>query len=489
MRQGYLSKFRLFATEQTISTKGVNTSRGDFRAKELALAVTSQIGLSSVLQNYLKYARNLRTIIFAASLEHSRAIAQEFCRNRIKAEHLDGDTKPAERSQILERFESGITLVICNYEILTEGYDCPGIECVYCLRPTESPTLWLQMTGRALRNKSNKSTALIIDVTDNWKKHGLPDERREWSLEPTQSAATQSRGTIKCEACTHIFKPLTQELVILYGEIGPDGLVLAHHEAICPSCGKMVEFTTKENQHQPSRIQVRDSINLELKEIDLSVSELRIRQVYDLIRREGLKNSPASSIYKAVFMGFIEQITDFTLGDWREIVKIASPSEPVTTLKAWELYQESLVRHKNRIAALAFVEQRQSQKQVGDAPTKVLTQPQEGLRPTSSLSQGQQQQQLAPRAKKLGNPYFQEKYAQQWSKSVGFCSVTTTKFLSENTGLFHVEVTAKVVRISLEVANTPDLKSKLKELYKETEIQRAFSQGFGKEAKVMLRLA
>jgi len=61
--------------------------------------------------------------------------------------------------------------------------------------------------------------------------------------------------------------------------------------------------------------------------------------------------------------------------------------------------------------------------------------------------------------------------------------------LSENTGLFHVEVTAKVVRISLEVANTPDLKSKLKELYKETEIQRAFSQGFGKEAKVMLRLA
>jgi len=40
------------------------------------------------------------------------------------------------------------------------------------------------MTGRSLRNKSNKSTALIIDVTDNWKKHGLPDERREWSLSP-----------------------------------------------------------------------------------------------------------------------------------------------------------------------------------------------------------------------------------------------------------------------------------------------------------------
>jgi len=52
-----------------------------------------------------------------------------------------------------------------------------------------------------------------------------------------------------------------------------------------------------------------------------------------------------------------------------------------------------------------------------------------------------------------------------------------------------VEVTAKFVRISLEVVNSPGLKSKLKELYKQTEIQSAFSQGFGKEAKVVLRLA
>ena len=136
MRQGYLSKFRLFATDQTLSTIGISTSRGDFKAKELALAVTSQIGLSSVLQNYLKYANSLRTVIFAASLEHSRAIALEFCRQGIKAEHLDGDTKPGERTQILERFKNGITRVISNYEILTEGYDCPEIECVYCLRLT-----------------------------------------------------------------------------------------------------------------------------------------------------------------------------------------------------------------------------------------------------------------------------------------------------------------------------------------------------------------
>ena len=127
----------------------------------------------------------------------------------------------------------------------------------------------------------------------------------------------------------------------------------------------MLNLLQKRTSTDLSRIQVRDSIDLKLKEIDLSVSEHLIKQVYDLIReREGLKNSPPSKIYKAVFMNFIEKITEFTLGDWREIVKIASPKEPVTTLKAWELYQESLVRHNNRIAALAFVEQREGQKQV-----------------------------------------------------------------------------------------------------------------------------
>ncbi|MCC5612142.1 ATP-dependent helicase, partial [Nostoc sp. CHAB 5834] len=132
-----------------------------------------------ILENYLKYARNLRTVIFACSLEHSRALAAEFSRNYISAEHFDGKTPPQERLEILQRFRNGTTQVITNYEILTEGFDCPNIECVYCVRPTESSTLWLQMLGRVLRTYTLKPTAVIIDITDNWKKHGLPDEARK----------------------------------------------------------------------------------------------------------------------------------------------------------------------------------------------------------------------------------------------------------------------------------------------------------------------
>ncbi|MHC5755306.1 MAG: DEAD/DEAH box helicase [Nostoc sp.] len=289
IQSGYLSNFRLFATNQTISTIGVAKSRGDFRAKELPVAVTSQIGVSEILENYLKYARNLRTVIFACSLEHSRALAAEFSRNYISAEHLDGKTPPQERLEILQRFRNGTTQVITNYEILTEGFDCPNIECVYCVRPTESSTLWLQMLGRVLRTYTLKPTAVIIDITDNWKKHGLPDEPRKWSLLPKTISETQNKGLIQCEHCTHIFKPLTDELAKIEAEVDEDGVVIQHHQAICPSCGETIDFTTIENATKPtfSRIRLRQGFSLSLTEIDLSVSTYRLDLVTDEMRRQG----------------------------------------------------------------------------------------------------------------------------------------------------------------------------------------------------------
>ncbi|BAY42130.1 putative helicase (plasmid) [Nostoc sp. NIES-2111] len=492
IKEGYLSKFRLFATNQTVSTIGVKKLRGDFQAKELAVAVTSQIGVDEIFENYLRYAKNLRTVIFACSLEHSRALAGKFCRHGITAEHLDGETPPELRVKILERFQNGETQVITNYEILTEGYDCPNIECIYCVRPTESSTLWLQMTGRVLRTHTLKPTAVIIDVTDNWKKHGLPDEPRQWSLEPKTLSASNSEGLLQCPQCTHAFKPLAHELTIVDGEIGEDGLVINHHEATCPNCGQTVEFTTKETTdttvEKNYRIRLRHSLNLDLTEIDLSVSGTRIEMVYDMLYEQRIKNAQPAKIYKAIFMTFIERISEFTLGDWRAIVNMIEPSELAVTKKAWELYQQALDRHKNRLLALSFIEQRKSKNQ-NNPPTKVTTDKPLNQGEASRASQPKQQPQSPVIKGNLGNAYFQKKYAQQWQKSLANCSGTTAEFLSQNAGLFHVETTPKFVNISLEIENIPDLKLKLKEVYNTTEIQSAFSQGFGKQAKVMLRLA
>lgn len=186
----------------------------------------------------------------------------------------------------MQRFRNGTTQVITNYEILTEGFDCPNIECVYCVRPTESSTLWLQMLGRVLRTYTLKPTAVIIDITDNWKKHGLPDEARKWSLLPETISEIQNKGLIQCDHCTHIFKPLAEELAKIEAEVDNDGVLIQHHQAICPSCGETIDFTTKENPTKPnfSRIRLRQGFNLALTEIDLSVSAYRLDLVTDTLK-------------------------------------------------------------------------------------------------------------------------------------------------------------------------------------------------------------
>ncbi|WP_193200663.1 DEAD/DEAH box helicase [Nostoc sp. MG11] len=490
IKTGYLSKFRLFATNQTISTVGVEKYAGDFKASQLAVAVTSQIGVEQIFQNYLKYASNLRTVIFASSLEHSRALEKEFCRHGVNAEHLDGSTPSDTRVQILQRFRTGTTQVITNYEIITEGYDCPNIECIYCVRPTESSTLWLQMTGRVLRTHPLKPTAVIIDVTDNWNKHGLPDEPRQWSLSPKTIQSAQTFRLTQCEHCTHVFKPLAHEMAVVCGEIDEDGLLIQHHQATCPNCGQSVEFTTKETITPNSaltRIRLRQSFSLEITEIDLSVSGTQLEKVYDLLYNQHLNNAPIAQIYKAIFMTFIETITEFTLGDWREIVKMIEPSQPVITKKAWELYQDALVRHKNRRLALCFIEQRKLKEQINNpAPMKVTTsQTVNQLTPKIS-SPPESQSKSSAFKKKLGNHYFQNKYAQEWKQSLANCSMFTADFLSSNAGLFHVETTPNFVNISLEIRELPGLKSRLNEICNNTEIQKAFTLGFGKQAQVTI---
>ncbi|MEH1978033.1 MAG: DEAD/DEAH box helicase [Nostoc sp.] len=492
IQAGYLSKFRLFATNQTISTLGVAKSRGDFRAKELAVAVTSQIGVSEILENYFKYARNLRTVIFACSLEHSRALAAEFSRNYISAEHLDGKTPPQERLEILQRFRNGITQVITNYEILTEGFDCPNIECVYCVRPTESSTLWLQMLGRVLRTYTLKPTAVIIDITDNWKKHGLPDEARKWSLLPETISEIQNKGLIQCEHCTHIFKPLTDELAKIEAEVDNDGVLIQHHQAICPSCGQTICFTTIESPAKPnfSRIRLRQGFSLELTEIDLSVSTYRLDLVTDTLRRQGLRGASPTKIYSAIFIAFIENITRFTLGDWREIVKMVEPSQSAITKKAWELYKEAFERHKNRILAMSFVEQKKLKQQgSSNVATNVTTIEALGQLENSIFWEPKPQEKSSKFKKNLGDNYFKMKYKSQWKESLTYCSMLTGDFLNINAGLFHVETKDVYVNICIEVRELPGLKSKLTEICDPAEIEYAFTQGFGKLAKIMFRLS
>ncbi len=357
IRRGYLSPYKLFVTENSISTVGVKKStNNDYAKDDLALAVTTQVSLENIFENWSKFARGKRTVIFAASLTHSKAIESYFTSQNILTEHLDAETPSQQRREILSRFSKGVTKVITNYQILTEGYDCPHIECVYCLRPTTSSTLWLQMVGRSLRIAKGKKYAIIIDLTENWKKHGLPDDNRQWLLSPLSLCLEEYvKGLIKCPHCTHVFRYDTTSEKPLSLSMSEDGRVVEHYRVPCPNCGAIVNFQKIESKRYQALLRLKTSLNAQITEIDLRVSNQRLKEVYDLIIYERLRQIEPSLAYKKIFTNFIITISEFTLGDWREIVKMISPDLEIPSREAWKLYNEGKTRHQNRLAALAHL--------------------------------------------------------------------------------------------------------------------------------------
>lgn len=241
IQAGYLCDFKLFAAPNTIKARGVRTTGGDYNQRALAEAVNTTLVMGDLIDVWRKFALGKKTVVFAVSIQHSQAIALAYREAGILAEHLDGDTPGTERKAILERFRSGKTLVLCNCGIVSEGFDVPSIEAIQCVRPTKSLILWLQMVGRALRPAPGKDRAIIIDHTENWWFHRLPDSERQWSLEPV-SLEPESRWISSCPECHHVFKPLSHEQEPNRIEWDPKHLEFKTwclHT--CPNCGTTFE--------------------------------------------------------------------------------------------------------------------------------------------------------------------------------------------------------------------------------------------------------
>jgi DNA repair protein RadD len=110
-----------------------------------------------------------RVIFFACSVEHSKYICALLCYFGIAAAHVDGNTDIARRGAVIDGFRRGSLQVICNFGILTTGFDAPKTDVVFIARPTSSVVLYSQMIGRGLRGPRLGGTEFckLIDVRDN----------------------------------------------------------------------------------------------------------------------------------------------------------------------------------------------------------------------------------------------------------------------------------------------------------------------------------
>jgi superfamily II DNA or RNA helicase len=317
---GHLAKFRLFAS-RPISTKGISKSGGDFNQSQLEDRAMAVVG--DVLPTWEKYAKGKQTIIFAVSVTHSKEIVKLFCDAGYKAEHIDGTTPDSDREAIIERFASKETTILSNVGVFTEGFDVPGIECVQCVRPTMSLSLWLQMVGRGLRPTEDKEYCTIVDHSDNWKAHGLPDEEREWSLDPI--SLSPGRFKQECPECFHVFSPLSHEQAKPIDTIVDlDGKVLTIHESVCPNCLHKFEWSQGEGVAEGGGRVAKQDVG-EVVEVQIECTKEGLSLIRELVAKQESTGKKRGWIYFQLMKH--HRAPQMSLGDWRHLAKLLGYKE------------------------------------------------------------------------------------------------------------------------------------------------------------------
>lgn len=119
----------------------------------------------------------MRCLGFCVSIEHARFMAHHFNRHGIASVAVWGDSPAEERDSALRDLRSGDVRVVFSVDLFNEGVDVPDVDAVLMLRPTESPTLFLQQLGRGLRKAHDKSHCTVLDFVGTHREEFRFDRR------------------------------------------------------------------------------------------------------------------------------------------------------------------------------------------------------------------------------------------------------------------------------------------------------------------------
>lgn len=229
-----LSDYKMFTTPNIIDLSEVKNRAGDYAIDQLSTAMDKSVITGDALTHWKKHANGKRTIGYCVSIKHSKHTAEYFNENGVPSVHVDGGSSPDELKDAINGFADGRYKVLFNVQLMTEGFDLSAqvgrdvpIEACILLRPTQSIALYLQMVGRALRKKPEP--AIILDHAGCAVRHGLPDQEREWSLQPTKKKGKRAKveDDVKIKQCAKCYTVYAPELLS------------------CPTCGETPAPTRK----------------------------------------------------------------------------------------------------------------------------------------------------------------------------------------------------------------------------------------------------
>lgn len=199
IENNFLAPFDYYAPTLADLEKLKTSSHGDYTKKSMDDAVSNAI-FGDVVEHYKHLANGRKAILYAHSIEASKRLAETFNEKGIKAIHADSKTPPKERSEIMDKFRKGEIPVLCNVDLISEGFDVPDCSCVILVRPTASLVLYLQQSMRSMRYQKGKR-AIIIDHVGNYARHGLPNTEHEWTIKSRAKKKKREVDTLPVKNC------------------------------------------------------------------------------------------------------------------------------------------------------------------------------------------------------------------------------------------------------------------------------------------------
>lgn len=169
VKEGYLSPIKAITIPLKVDLTGVGMQSGDFKAGDLGTALDPY--LYDIAEEMKKYCQGRKTVVFLPLVKTSQKFRDILNQNGFHAAEVNGDSQ--DRAEILKDFEQGKYNVLCNSMLLTEGWDCPSVDCIVVLRPTKVRGLYCQMVGRGTRLAPGKEHLLLLDFLWHTERHEL----------------------------------------------------------------------------------------------------------------------------------------------------------------------------------------------------------------------------------------------------------------------------------------------------------------------------
>lgn len=222
---GWLAPVFARAGAVKINTEGVHKRGGEFISGELEQAAMAGDTTAVAVADFIERGKDRKKwLVFVTGVAHAEQVYQAVINEGITADVVTGTTPKAQRKRIVEEFKTGQIKCLINIDVLTTGFNCRDLDMIVMLRPTGSPSLYVQMVGRGMRTAPGKTDCLLLDFSANVVRHGPID-----AVDP--EAPGKGEGVAPAKEC-----PECQAII-------------AAGYRVCPVCGH--EFPAPEPKIAP----------------------------------------------------------------------------------------------------------------------------------------------------------------------------------------------------------------------------------------------